>query len=192
MRRVKNGTVSADQYKRLLNYFLVDDYANGSNRKVFEMRNFNIEFPMGHFNDKADHLIYRQPKVIKVACSFENSLTSGIKANFNEWDVWCKVRDNHDLRKWFCPVIDLSGDAQFLTMLQCGPITRDQLPKEIPDFLKDIHLSNWGMLTWMGETYPVMLDYGLVERHTVVEDYKLVDYEKAINEECGISVTSEE
>lgn len=84
-------------------------------------------------------------KVEQGAKSFGNAI---------EWDTW--VHASPELRRWLCPVVDISPRGEVLIMEKAEPLRVTELPRRIPALFTDLKISNWGM--YQGR--PVCIDYG--------------------------------
>lgn len=82
-------------------------------------------------------------------------------ANIHEWQVWDEIGNDPKNRVWFAPCRWISHSGSVLIQDRTTPIKK--LPAELPNFLTDIKLSNYGRLR--GKI--VAHDYGytrLIER----------------------------
>lgn len=64
--------------------------------------------------------------------------------NFNEFNVWSNVVDQPKYSKWFASILWSSSDHRIMIQRRTNPIK--QLPKEVPSFLTDIKLDNFGKI----------------------------------------------
>lgn len=65
-------------------------------------------------------------------------------ANIHEWQVWEEVVYAPKARVWFAPCRWISHSGSILIQERTQPITR--LPAELPNFLTDIKVQNYGRL----------------------------------------------
>lgn len=177
--KTKNGTINKEDEEALMTFILGTPYAEGTTRKVFQLRGGDFSFSIGSTLIKDWNTetvvdtknLYNQHKVVKVACKYEAGRLKGIADNIKEWDIWCQVRHHPELSKWFCPVTEISDCGRFLVMLKCDPVTEEEVPSDIPEFLSDVKAANWGKLTYEGITKVVMLDYAGIKSNYILEDY---------------------
>lgn len=67
--------------------------------------------------------------------------------NIKEHEAWEAVNESSSsLHRWFAPVRWISPYGRVLVMERTTPVTRDDLPKQIPAFFTDCKVSNWGRL----------------------------------------------
>lgn len=68
--------------------------------------------------------------------------------NINEWDTYHNVmHKSPQLGKFLCPVAQISGCGRILMMKKTTPIKdKQKMPKQIPAFLADTKIQNWGRL----------------------------------------------
>jgi len=71
---------------------------------------------------------------------------SGYFDNVTEWDIWNNFKDNPLYSKFLAPCHRISSCGRILIQQKTYPITKEQLPGEIPDFITDIKIQNWGMI----------------------------------------------
>lgn len=104
-------------------------------------------------------------KVVKLACNGD-----GVLANSIEWTIWQEVQGLKGplawVKDWFCPVHRLSGNSNVIVMSKTAPVRLEEMPKEVPTFLSDIHMANFGWL----DGRVVCHDYGFI--------YGLISYKK--------------
>lgn len=71
---------------------------------------------------------------------------SGQFDNVSEWDIWNNLKANKEYAKFLAPCHYLSSCGRVLIQERTYPIVKDKLPTEIPDFLSDFKIQNWGMI----------------------------------------------
>lgn len=76
--------------------------------------------------------------------------------NVHEFELWQRYMDHEPVRKWLAPIDSISANGSILLMKRTMPISFDQFPDEVPGFLGDIKLGNFGMF----EGRVVCHDYG--------------------------------
>jgi len=76
--------------------------------------------------------------------------------NANEFALWQRYMDYEPVSKWLAPIDSISANGTVLLMKRTTPISLDQFPDEVPHFLGDIKLGNFGMY----EGRVVCHDYG--------------------------------
>lgn len=62
--------------------------------------------------------------------------------NAIEWEIWNEVK-GAELARWLAPCIQISFSGSFLIQARTQPIT--EMPDEVPDFLADLKLENFGL-----------------------------------------------
>ena len=112
-----------------LNLFAGTLLGEGCSRKVFE-----------HRHDKT--------LVIKV----EEGPTHH---NVGEWDAWCAWGVAKP-GQWLAPCVALSPRGRVLLQRRVTPVTLEELPESVPQFLTDLKVSNFGRY----EGRIVCCDYG--------------------------------
>ncbi|QJT70807.1 hypothetical protein GR7B_00009 [Vibrio phage vB_VcorM_GR7B] len=177
----RNGDIHPETAKGLLDYLLPHAYRQGTTRRVFDVNGGDYTFSFG--STVADKELWGQPKVVKVACRYESGQILGIMNNIREWEVWSDVRTNPELARWFCPVVEISDCGRYLMMVKCQPAKIEDIPQQIPSFLKDVHLDNWGVLHWEGKTRVVMIDYGHMQAKLIPDSWEMENYHNVIDEE---------
>lgn len=90
--------------------------------------------------------------------------------NVAEWQMWMAWR-NTWLGQWMAPCHFITNDGHCLVQSRCRPLTRDELPKRVPDCfaIADCKRDQWGML---GDRV-VCLDYGILSVHLRIADQPL-------------------
>jgi len=79
-------------------------------------------------------------------------------ANVMEMQFWCDNQYAKDIAKWLAPCEYLSPDGRILLQRRAQPIVDEsQLPKQLPAFLTDLKMRNFGML----DGRVVCVDYAL-------------------------------
>jgi len=73
--------------------------------------------------------------------------------NVSEWDVWTNI--DAEIKKFLAPCVQISSCGRVMLQQKTTPIKIKQFPVEIPEFITDIKLDNWGML----KGRPVCHDY---------------------------------
>ena len=86
-------------------------------------------------------------KVIKVEKGLPES-------NINEHQLYWQC---YDLNEWLCPAISISDCGHFLIMEKTTPLRKDELPKDLPWWMIDTKIENFG---WLNGRV-VLHDYGL-------------------------------
>lgn len=71
---------------------------------------------------------------------------SGQFHNVSEWDIWHSVKDYKEYSKFLAPCHHLSQCGRVLIQSKTYLITQEQLPTELPDFIADIKIDNWGII----------------------------------------------
>lgn len=79
-----------------------------------------------------------------VVFKFEPS--EGDFANIAEWEFWNEVKDQPWQRQWLAPCLAISPCGGVLAMKRCDRVELDRLPKEVPVWVTDQKLANWGMM----------------------------------------------
>ncbi len=68
-------------------------------------------------------------------------------SNVSEWEVYHNVKDGHpEYLKYLAPCRTISSCGRILLQEKTLPITKDELPKQIPDFFADTKIQNWGKI----------------------------------------------
>lgn len=88
-------------------------------------------------------------------CVVKVESTSGSFDNIHEWAVWNHVKDTK-YAKWFAPCVSISPTGSVLLMKKTECLRPDELPKEMPVFLWDFAIWNFGLY----EDRLVCHDYG--------------------------------
>jgi len=70
---------------------------------------------------------------------------SGQFNNVSEWDIWHSVKEYTGYSKFLAPCHHLSQCGRVLIQQKTYPITGD-LPVDIPSFIADVKIDNWGMI----------------------------------------------
>lgn len=95
----------------------------GMHRKVFECK-------------------IRKDLVVKVEVDAMRSFANVFEQQF--WDSYSEVKE---IKKWLAPCEFLSPDARVLLQAKCDKIPSNfKMPSEIPEFLTDLKLDNFGIL----------------------------------------------
>lgn len=94
---------------------------------------------------------YDDTKVVKLE-------EAGTFHNVSEWDTWEEVQQTK-WAKWFAPCYHISPCGRVLIQARTKPITRRQMPLQVPAFFTDMHSGNWGRY----KGHPVMHDYGYTQ-----------------------------
>lgn len=71
---------------------------------------------------------------------------SGQFDNVTEWEIWSNYKHLPEYSKFLAPCHHLSSCGRILIQQKTYPVTKEQLPTEIPDFLMDFKIQNWGMI----------------------------------------------
>lgn len=71
---------------------------------------------------------------------------SGDFENIMEWETWSELSEYRPAAKWLAPCVDISPCGSVLLMRRTTPLSPDQYPKRIPNFLTDMKYTNFGML----------------------------------------------
>lgn len=86
------------------------------------------------------------------ACAFHSGLVIKVEqnkgqfANVKEWDFWQEWQFCHPVANWLAPCVAISPNGKFLLQRKTRPLKMSQLPKELPRFLTDRKLANYGLL----------------------------------------------
>jgi hypothetical protein len=93
--------------------------------------------------------------VVKV----ENEMSNGFRSFHNaaELRFWDDNEDYKAVSKWLAPIKFMSPDGWFLIQERCNPLTKSELPKQLPAFITDTKISNFG---WYKKRI-VCVDYAL-------------------------------
>jgi hypothetical protein len=121
-------TISRDLYE----IFVGDKISSGSARTVFAHR-------------MDDSLVI---KFETAAQSFQNVM---------EWEFWQDVQFIPAVAKWLAPCVSISPCGCVLIQQRVRPVRQDELPKQIPTFLTDTKVQNFGRF----EKRIVACDYAL-------------------------------
>jgi len=79
-------------------------------------------------------------------------------ANVLEMRFWCDNKHAKNISKWLAPCEYLSPDGRILLQRKAQSIVSEsQLPKQLPAFLTDLKMSNFGII----DSRVVCLDYAL-------------------------------
>lgn len=79
------------------------------------------------------------------------------RQNIMEWETWTYVRnEDYNIKKWFAPCIAISPCGRLLLQRRTASLDPNKIPKELPSFLDDFKLDNFGML----DDRVVARDYG--------------------------------
>jgi hypothetical protein len=95
------------------------------------------------------------------ACRTDSALVikierrAGYFQNIREWETWNELQYTA-AAKWLAPCIDISSCGTILLQKRAQPIREKELPKQMPVFLCDFKLANFGVL----EGRVVCCDYG--------------------------------
>lgn len=85
-------------------------------------------------------------------CALDPSLVikveqeEGCFANIHEWEVWRTWSDHAPTAKWLAPCVKISPNGKFLLQKRTKPLDKDNLPKQLPNFLADRKTGNYGMI----------------------------------------------
>lgn len=71
---------------------------------------------------------------------------SGQFNNVSEWDIWHNTKENKDISKFLAPCIRLSSCGRVMLQKKTIPVKLEELPTEVPAFLSDLKLENWGKI----------------------------------------------
>lgn len=82
-------------------------------------------------------------------------LSAGRFQNVIEWEVWETVKETK-YKKWFAPCVAISPCGTILIQKRAEQLPKNQYPKKIPAFFRDIKYQNFGMINKQF----VCLDYG--------------------------------
>jgi hypothetical protein len=82
--------------------------------------------------------------------------------NVGEWEVWDRVKDVPNLRRWFAPCIAISPCGCVMLQKRAYPAQPKDYPSRVPMFFTDIKRANWGRI----DDKIVCVDYG---RHRIME-----------------------
>lgn len=78
--------------------------------------------------------------------------------NVFEWHTWKESQDEESIRKWLAPCHHISDNGNVLIQSYAAPVPADfKLPKQMPSFLTDFKLDNYGLI----DGKLVCRDYGL-------------------------------
>ena len=92
--------------------------------------------------------------------------------NVIEWVFWNNHKENPKIAKWLAPCIRISSNGKILIQKRVETIPKGyELPKELPSFLTDLKMSNFGLL----DGRLVCLDYGHSPKNIVTKN-KSVDW----------------
>ena len=81
--------------------------------------------------------------------------------NIYEYEFWCQISENKEIRKWFAPIHWISNFGTILIQSKTTPLHFDQVSKlKVPDFLTDVKMDNFG---WF-EGRLVCHDYAFMSR----------------------------
>jgi hypothetical protein len=75
--------------------------------------------------------------------------------NVGEWDAWC-AWGSEKPGLWLAPCVALSPRGRVLLQRRVKPVTVEELPEMVPQFLTDLKASNFGLY----EGRVVCCDYG--------------------------------
>src|SRR5574343_3505 len=81
----------------------------------------------------------------------------GAFQNVRESELWFEIADTK-FKKWFAPVVYVSGCGTVIIQKKCEPLDKKKYPKKIPVFLTDTKYANYGLLN--GKF--VCFDYGSI------------------------------
>lgn len=83
--------------------------------------------------------------------------------NLLEFKFWEYAMGQKDASMWLAPVEFMSPDGRILIMKKTTAISKDQLPKEVPSYLCDLKIDNFGMYydVKKRQSRIVCHDYGL-------------------------------
>lgn len=76
--------------------------------------------------------------------------------NIMEWKLWESVQYAPKYNKWFAPCLFISPNGRILIQRKTEPLRKADFPKQVPSFLWDLKIDNWG---WFRDR-PVCHDYG--------------------------------
>lgn len=77
--------------------------------------------------------------------------------NVKEAEIWFEV-EHTPFKRWFAPVVYVSGCGSVIIQKKCEPIEKKRYPKKLPIFLTDTKYGNYGML----DGKFVCFDYGSI------------------------------
>lgn len=84
-------------------------------------------------------------------CSLDKSLVVKIETgyasfqNISEWKIWNALSETK-AATWLAPCVSISATGAVMLMKRTEPLQVKQLPKQMPAWLTDFHMANYGML----------------------------------------------
>ncbi len=71
---------------------------------------------------------------------------SGQFDNVSEWEIWHSIKDHTEYSRFLAPCHHLSSCGRVLIQQKTYSIDTEVLPLEIPSFIADVKIDNWGVI----------------------------------------------
>lgn len=97
--------------------------------------------------------------------------------NMREFLFWDTILYQDDIKKWLCPVKEMSANGRVLIMQKMQPITeknKHKIPKKIPVWLSDMKWDNYGFIgdQFVCCDYPFSSNYALSNVSKSLKNWK--------------------